>query len=401
MIPIEPLSTAASAVAEVRFVDTDDGFREILDALLEAPSYAFDTEFHRERTYFAKLALLQVAWPGAIAIVDPLKIDIARLAEVFAGEGLAIVHACDQDLEILERSCGRLPSRIFDTQVVAGFLGMSTPSLGSLVDRLLGLQIEKGDQLTDWTRRPLSEDQKRYAAGDVAYLHAIEGELRRRLDEIGRTAWAESECALLLESARRPTVPEEAWWKLRQSRQFRGAQRGVAQEVAAWRERRAQSLDVPVRTVLSDLALASIAYRPPKSRSEIEGVRGVDRRQLHADAVGSLLEAIEAGRMLAPESFHLPPIAPESASQRPAIALALAYVQERAQELELDSAILATRADIARFVKQPPEGRLVDSWRRELVGEPIRRLVSGEASLAVSGGSLVLEERSGVRITGT
>ncbi|HWD23868.1 MAG TPA: HRDC domain-containing protein, partial [Acidimicrobiales bacterium] len=317
-----------SATTDARFVDTDAGFAELIDELIDAPSYGFDTEFHRERTYFAKLALLQVAWPGGIAIVDPLKIDIAGLSAVFAGSGLAIVHACDQDLEILERACSRLPSRIFDTQVVAGFLGMSSPSLGSLVDRLLGLQMEKGDQLTDWTRRPLTDEQKRYAAGDVAYLHALEAALRRRLESSGRIAWAEGECALLLDSARRPVIPEESWWRLRQSRQFRGTQRGVAQEVAAWRERRAQVLDVPIRSVLSDLALASIAYRPPKSRSDLEGVRGMDRRHLQGDSIAALLEAIERGRALAPESLHLPPVGQESASQRPAIALALAYVAE-------------------------------------------------------------------------
>jgi ribonuclease D len=389
------------APGEARFVDTDDGFTDVLKELVGVSAYGFDTEFHRERTYYAKLALLQLAWPGGLAIVDPLKIEIDRLAEVFAGDGLAVVHACDQDLEILERACGRLPSRIFDTQIAAGFLGMSTPSLGSLVDRLLGLQLEKGDQLTDWTRRPLSEDQRRYAAGDVTHLLELEAELRLRLGEVGRTEWAEGECALLLESARRPSVPEEAWWKLRQSHQLRGAQRGVAQAVAAWRERRAQDLDVPIRTVLSDLALASIAYRPPRSRQDLEGVRGMDRRHLQGDAPASLLAAIEEGRNLPAEAVKLPPVAPETASQRPAIALALAYVQERAHELELDAAILATRADIAAFVKQPPEGRLVDSWRRDLVGEPIRKLVAGEASLAMSAGSLVLEERSGVRLGST
>jgi ribonuclease D len=394
------MTTLAPEPAEARYIDTDAEFADVIDELVEVPAYGFDTEFHRERTYFAKLALLQIAWDGGLVIVDPLAVDVAPFAKVFATDGLAIVHACDQDLEILERVCGRLPGRIFDTQIAAGFLGMSSPSLGSLADRLLGLQLEKGDQLTDWTRRPLSADQRRYAAGDVAYLLALEAELRTRLDRFGRTAWAEAECALLLESARRPTVPEEAWWKLRQSRQFRGAQRGVAQEVAAWRERRAQSLDVPIRTVLSDLALASIAYRPPKTKADLEGVRGMDRRHLHGDAVATLLAAIELGRALPAEAIATPPVVPESASQRPAIALALAYIQERARTLELDAAILGTRADVAGFVKDPPEGRLVDSWRRALVGEPIRRLISGDAALAISGGSLVLEARSGIPIDG-
>src|SRR5580692_3199375 len=107
---------------EVRVVDTDAAFAALLEEIAATEAYSFDTEFHRERTYYARLALLQLSWPDGIAIVDPLVVDVAPLAKVFAGDGLAVVHACDQDLEILERSCGRLPSRIFDTQVAAGFL---------------------------------------------------------------------------------------------------------------------------------------------------------------------------------------------------------------------------------------------------------------------------------------
>ena len=121
------------------------------------------------------------AWDGGIALVDPLAVDLALFAEVLDGPRLAVLHAADQDLEVLERACGTVPARLFDTQLAAGFIGFSTPSFGSLTERVLGVRLEKGDQLTDWTRRPLTDAQRRYAAGDVAYLLALYEEISRQL----------------------------------------------------------------------------------------------------------------------------------------------------------------------------------------------------------------------------
>ncbi|HVB05456.1 MAG TPA: HRDC domain-containing protein [Acidimicrobiales bacterium] len=377
-----------------RLVNTDAAFAELVEELASEELYGFDTEFHRERTYYPRLALLQVCWPGRIALVDPLAIDVADFAKVLDGPGLAVVHACDQDLEVLRRACGTLPGKMFDTQLTAGFVGMSAPSLGSLTERLLSVHLEKGDQLTDWTRRPLAAEQLRYAANDVAYLLELYEVLSGQLERRGRRAWAEAECELALSRGRGEVVPEEVWWKLRQARQLRGKSRGVAQEVAAWRERRAQELDVPVRSVLPDLALVSIAQRPPKGRRDLEQVRTIDSRHLGGGAAEALLRAVEAGAALSPDRLHLPPLSEGETAARPAAALAAAWVQERARQLEIDPAILATRADVVAYLKSPPSGRLLDSWRHELVGEPLRRLVAGELAVAFEGTSLVLEERT-------
>ena len=231
-----------------------------------------DTEFHRERTYFPQLALVQLAWRGGIALVDPLAIDISPLARVLQGPGLAVVHAAEQDLEVLEHACGTVPARLFDTQVAAGFLGQVSPSLVNLVERVLGVRLLKGDQLTDWTRRPLSAGQLAYAAGDVAYLLELRERIGERLEEKGRMQWANEEFAILLSRDRSSTEPEQAWWRLPRSRQLRGP-RGVAQCVAAWRERRAQRMDLPVRFVLPDLAVLSISQHPTRT-PRISGGRG-------------------------------------------------------------------------------------------------------------------------------
>jgi ribonuclease D len=395
-------NTAALRREGWRFVDDAGAFEEVLAELEEVDEYAIDTEFHREKTYFPHLALVQIAWPGGIALVDPLAVDVAPLASIFASDVLAVLHAAEQDLEVLERACGALPGQIFDTQVSAGFLGFVSPSLGSLTEALLGIRLHKGDQLADWMRRPLAAGQQSYAAGDVAYLLEMRRVLAERLAALGRSRWAAEECAVLLEKDRSTTVPEEAWWRLPHSRQLRGAAAPVAQEVAAWRERRAQRLDVPVRFVLSDLAVTCVAQRPANDREELQRTRGMDTRHLRGSVPDELLAAIARGRSLSPSELRLPLGLALERLNKPMISLASAYVGQRAADLELDPAILATRSDLLAFFQDVPLGRLTSGWRHELIGASLGRLARGQAALAFDGrGELVLEERSGTRIDET
>jgi ribonuclease D len=382
-----------------RFVDDGVAFADVLDELAEADEYAIDTEFHREKSYFPHLALVQIAWPLGVALIDPLAVDVSPLASIFTSGALAVLHAADQDLEVLERACGTVPSRIFDTQVSAGCLGFVSPSLVSLTEALLGIRLHKGDQLADWMHRPLPASQQSYAAGDVAYLLEMHRVLDERLAALGRGAWAAQECAVLLEKDRSTTVPEEAWWRLPHSRQLRGTARSVAQEVAAWRERRAQRLDVPVRFVLSDLAVTCVAQRPPGDRDELRRTRGVDTRHLSGSVPDELLAAIAKGRSLPSSAVRAPSGPALERLNKPMIALASAYVGQRAADLELDPAILATRADLLAFFQDVPVGRLTSGWRHELIGAALARLAKGQAALAFDGrGELVHEERSGTRI---
>jgi ribonuclease D len=384
-----------AGVGDYRWVGEAASLEALVDELMSCDCYGLDTEFHREKTYFPQLALLQLAWEGGIALVDPLAVDIAPLARLLDGAGLAILHAAEQDLEVLERACGTVPTRLFDTQVAAGFLGHVSPSLVKLVERMLGVRLLKGDQLTDWTRRPLSAGQLAYAAGDVAYLLELRNCIGDRLEEMGRTEWAAEESAIMLSKDRSPTEPDEAWWRLPRSRQLRGSARGVAQCVAAWRETRAQQLDLPVRFVLPDLAVLSIAQHPAHTREDLRRTRSLDGRHLGGGAADELLEAVSAGVDLAPSQLKLPPAHELDQPNRAVTTLATAYVSQRAGDLELDPAILATRADLVEFMQDPPRGRLANGWRGDLVGEGLRRLAEGKASLSFDGrGSLLLEERS-------
>jgi ribonuclease D len=380
---------------DYRWIGDAAAFEALVDELAGCEVYGLDTEFHRERTYFPHLALLQIAWAGGIALVDPLAFDISLLARVLEGPGLAVLHAAEQDLEVLERSCGTVPGRLFDTQVAAGFLGQVSPSLVKLVERILGVRLLKGDQLTDWTRRPLSAGQLAYAAGDVAHLLALRDSIGARLEEMGRAEWAAEEFAILLSKDRSPNQPEEAWWRLPRSRQLRGPARGVAQSVAAWRDQRARQLDLPVRFILPDLAVLSIAQHPARTREDLRRTRSLDGRHLGGGAADELLAAIAAGLELPPSELRVPPAHELDQPNRAVTTLATAYVAQRAADLELDPAILATRADLVEFMQDPPRGRLAGGWRSDLVGEGLRRLAEGKASLSFDGhGALVLEERS-------
>lgn len=382
------------------FVTTAAGLDDVIDELIDEPAYALDTEFHRERSYYANVALLQLAWPGRCALIDPLAVDLEPFSEVLEGPGLAILHASTQDLEVLLRSCGVVPSRLFDTQLAAGFLGFATPSLSSLVERVLDVHLPKASRLTDWLRRPLSEDQLTYAAADVLHLLALTDALRHELDSTGRLEWAEEECELLRTRGWGPPDPENAWLRIKEARTLRGKSRGVAQAVAAWRERRAAELDQPVRFMLSDLAIVGIAGKPPKDLDGLRHIRGLDERNVRGKVGESLLAAVETGRSMAEDAIQLPKREEVDRDLRAAVALVSAWVTQVSRLLRIDPSLLATRTDLATFLAGDPDARLATGWRKDLLGDAIQELVGGTYALAFDGaGGLALERRSGETVT--
>jgi ribonuclease D len=382
-------------------VDYAVGLADVVTRLADEPRYAVDTEFHRERTYAPRLALLQLAWSDGCALVDPLAVDPAPLASVLEGPGTAVLHAAGQDLEVLLRACGTVPSSLFDTQVAAGFLGFSTPSLATLLDRVLGLPLPKGDRLTDWLRRPLTPGQLDYAVADVAWLLPLTDALVTELDATGRRVWVEEELELIRTRSRTMPDPDLAWLRLKEARSLRGKSRGVAAAVAAWRERKAARLDIPARQVLPDLAVLGIAGAMPRSPGALRAVRGVEERHIRGGAADELLAAVAAGREL-PEAVTGEPRRDDvDRDLRPAVALVAAWIAQLGRDLRIDPTLLATRGDLAAFLNGEPDARLATGWRNTLIGQPIRDLVDGRAALAFgrtgagTRGGLVLEERSG------
>ncbi len=371
-----------------------DRLAAICDELAGEEFYAVDTEFHTERTYWPKLALIQLGWADEVVLVDPLAVDPSPLGHLFAGPGTAVAHAAGQDIDVLRAACGAAPASVFDTQIAAGFLGMSTPSLARLVEQVLGVTLPKTDQLSDWLNRPIPPSQLAYAEGDVRHLLALRSCMVDQLEERGRLAWAVEECSQVLANRRRDVVPQEAWWKVGDTRRLTGRSRGVAQEVAAWREERAAEVDRPRRSVLSDLAILTIAQRPPRNRQDLEKLRGVDARHLAKGAAAAILGAVDRGRNVTSDELRLPPDAAESRASPAAVAVCTGLVRQIADELQFDQSLLATRADIAQLVSGEPS-RLDQGWRGSIAGDPIRRVLSGDVAVAFEpDGRLVLEGRS-------
>ena len=383
------------AAISYRYVDTDEGLRGVVDALVAEPRFALDTEFHRERTYRPQAALIQIAWPGDLVLVDPLAVDPAPLSEVFAAGSLMVAHAAGQDLEVLEHCCGTVPPRLFDTQIAAGFLGLGIPSLSTLYESEIGWKPPKADRLTDWLARPLKDSQLDYAASDVVHLLEIHDRLSARLAETGRTDWAQAEFELLQERNRQSQNPEDAWSRLKEVRHLRRRDLPVVRSVAMWRERRASDRNQPVRHVLSDVAVVSIARAAPGTTEELAAVRGVGEGVARGRLGSAILKAVAEGLA----SDWRPPPRRNNRSDaaerlRPAVGLVTSWVAQLARDRKIEPSLLATRADIEALIRGDADARLAQGWRSEMVGEPLRRLVAGEAALAFDNSQLVLEERS-------
>ena len=369
-----------------RWVDDQDELDAIVLELLDQPRYAIDTEFHRERTYYPALALVQIAWPDNLVLIDPLALDITALRPLFESQVVAVFHAAQQDLDVLTHAVGAVPERFFDTQIAGGFVGYGTPSLVSILNGEIGVNPPKGDRLTDWLRRPLTDAQRDYAALDVAYLLEVQDKLTAQLEELGRLDWVTQACQELRARPVSGQHPDDAWARLKDVRGLRPRPRAVAQAVAAWRERTAMERNVPVRQVLPDLAILGISQRQPSTDKELSQARGVDDRFSRGKVAAQILEAVQRGKAAEPPE-------PRNGNDdlerdlRPAVTLISAWVSQVAKSEKIDTSMLATRADLVAFLSNDESARLAHGWRNEILGEGIERLVTGRAALTFDRGT--------------
>ena len=362
--------------------------------LRDAPALAVDTEFLREKTYHARLCLLQLASDELVAVVDPLAVpDLSPLLDVlYAPSVLKVMHAARQDLEILHRLRGRPPAPVYDTQLAAALLGHPEQvGYGALVAAELGVELDKGQARTDWARRPLEPEQLAYAADDVRYLLPLYRRQQAALAARGRSGWLEEDMAALSDPAAYDEDPEAAWRRVKGAARLAGGQRAVLQALAAWRERTAAAADRPRRWILGDEVLLDLARRMPRDRRALGRVRGLSEGFLarHGDEV---LACIARARALPRERWPAAPPArrPDPAAEALADVL-MAVVRLRAAEAEVAPAVLATRRDLERVARGERDGPLFRGWRRELVGRWLADFLDGGGRLRVADGLLSLE----------
>ena len=283
-------------------VDRDDRLADLSRRWLREPAVGLDTEFVRERTFFPRLGLIQVADSAGCYLVDTVAVrDLSGLADVIRSRVVTkVFHSPSEDLEILHQVFGFAPERLFDCQVAATLCGLGgSPGYVHLVSRLFDVELEKGVQRSNWLRRPLSEEQVRYAALDVAYLLPAHEQLRARLGERGREAWAEEEFGRLLRAAEARLDPEWSFKRLGRPGMSR-RQLAALRAVCEWRERRARKRDLPRGFVLRDETVIDLARRIPRNAQEVATVKGLGPRQARRYAP-ALLDLLR-GAIALPES---------------------------------------------------------------------------------------------------
>ncbi len=357
---------------------------------------AIDTEFLREKTYYAKLCLLQLATDDETAIVDPFEVENLRvLAPLLENESaVKLFHAGGQDLEILLREVGALPRPLFDTQVAAALLG-HTQQIGyaALVHAECGVTLKKIDSFTDWSRRPLSDSQLEYAADDVAYLPRMYERMRAQLVELGRLAWLDRDFEDLADPKRYATNERERYRRLKRVSQLSRRQLAAAREVAAWRELEAQRRDVPRKWVVTDEQIVEACKREARTIDELFMVRGMSDRLSTKDArcvVALMSSALDAPPDAWPEPDRCGKNEPNVDAE---LDLMCALVRLRAKQNGVAFPTLASHDDLARVARGYREGvDVLRGWRRSLVGEELLRLLEGKIALSLSNGEIKVTE---------
>jgi ribonuclease D len=371
---------------------------EFVERARGARAIGVDTEFMRERTYFARLCLVQVSLDDETVVIDPLAIeDLSPLFGLLQShETLKVLHAGTQDLEIFYRLMGKAVSPIFDTQLAANLAGFPQQTgYAVLVKDLIGVQLDKADTFTDWARRPLTKTQIEYAHDDVRYLLSVYDKLQEALERDERMHWLEQDFCRLADPTSYEVVPEEQWRRLKRVSSLNRRQLAVARSVAAWREIEAQRRNTPKRWVISDESIIEIARRMPSDADGLHAIRGVPDK-LPKRSFSAVLKAVETARAL-PEA-ELPML--ERRRRRPAqdtegaVDLMVALVRLRAREHGVAMPILASRDDLERLAAGDREAHaLLEGWRREIVGEELLALLEGRITLRLENGLLEVEKR--------
>ena len=344
---------------------------EALAVLARSDFVAVDTEFMREKTYYPKLCLVQMATPERCVLIDPLALDDLRPLWSFLRERtrLKALHAARQDIEVLlaaERGDATVPGPLFDTQLAAAFLGASSQiGYGELVSSRLGQVLAKGHARTDWLKRPLSPEQLLYAADDVIYLAPLYENLRAALIERGRLAWLEEECARLEDPDLYCTHPERAWQRFKGLERLRPNQRSVLKALAQWREQAAMKHDKPRGWILADDTVRALSERLPQTLASLEGIPmlapGTLRKQ------GEELLTLIANAAAHDDEDMLEWQRPDQ-RQLSRVTSLMAFVRAEAQRLQIGPELLATRRDVEQLVFRERTDRFERGWRAAVIG---------------------------------
>lgn len=374
--------------------------QEELEAFVKRASsssiLAVDTEFLREKTYYPKLCLMQLATEDEIAIVDPFAVDDLKvLAPLFENEDIVkVFHAGHQDIEIIIYDIGCMPKPVFDTQVAAALLGQAQQiGYASLVHSVCGVKLKKVDSFTDWSARPLSESQISYAQDDVTYLPKMYASMKAALEEKGRLSWLDAEFAEMSDPATYVPDEQERFRRLKHCTQLSRRQMAAAREIAAWREIEARRRNVPRKWVLTDEQIVEACKREPRSIDELFMVRGIRERLTTRDA-RAVVELAVAALDSAPDTWPELQVSTKSEPNVDAqVDLLMSIVRIRAREYGVAVPTLASHNDLVAVARGHRKGiDLLKGWRRELVGAELVDFMEGHITLSIHKGKVVISK---------
>ncbi len=369
-------------------IETREALSSAAERALEAPYVALDTEFFWERTYYPKLALMQIGYPdGDTALVDPLRLpDLSPLGKVLeSSETTKVLHSAGHDLSILWRETGGRPRNVYDTQIAAGFVGLpSTLSLARLLKELLGIHITKAETRSNWLRRPLTNAQMMYARSDVQYLLPAMQQLQRRAHDVERTEWVRDELAQLEHPSRyEDGDPWDYYLRIKAGRKLSRRQLTVLQHLVMWRETTARRRNVVRSSILSDKELVLLARRLPRTERAIGSMRSLNANTRGRSA-SVILEVLIRG-MAAKLCPDRPSGAPPDRAHSARTHLLEAYLTGCSLARGVDPVLVANRADISSFVARPmdPALKLHRGWRWDFVGAELAQILRGTRCVAI------------------
>jgi ribonuclease D len=373
---------------------------ELADACRRLAKHSFitvDTEFLRETTYYPLLCVAQMASAEEALVVDALApdIDLSPFYALMADEKvIKVFHAARQDIEIVWHEAKLIPHPIFDTQVAAMVLGYGDSiSYDQLVQRITGDALDKSHRFTDWTRRPLSDAQLRYAVSDVTHLRHVYLRLVEDLKQRGRTDWVEDEMRVLTSPETYRMEPENAWQRLK-TRVRKPKELAVLIEVAAWREREAQSRDVPRSRVLKDEVIADIAVQAPTSADKLKNLRSLPKGFERSRWGDAIVAAVSRGLARDPKTLPLPARAQPVANGMAVVELLKVLLRMISEHHHVAAKVIATVDDLERIAAaDDADVPALMGWRRELFGEKALALKHGKLALAIENGRVATVER--------
>ena len=383
-----------TANPDIQYIDTPDALRLFSEQISGADWIALDTEFLREKTYYPKLCLIQIATTGVVACIDPIALDdLSPLLDVIFDTRITkVMHAARQDLELLYNIRGSVPVPVFDTQISALLLGYPDQiGYGNLVKETLGVSLEKKHTRADWSLRPLSKDQIQYAADDVVYLVAVYQQLLEKLNGLQRLEWLNGDFERLTSTELYKNDPEKAWLKVKGGKRLKGTSLSVLQTFAAWREKTAQKKNIPKGWLMRDDVLIDLARLQPDSIPSLGTIRGIGEGLVKRNG-DYLLGLIEDAKKKQPQ-----PLADRefrqrlSPSQDALVDVMMAVVRISAENNSLNPAVLATRKHLEKLLVGETDSSLMQGWRKELIGDQLQALLNGDLDLAVKNGELVLQ----------